>query len=40
MLKGFEMFFKQSDRVGLSLSNYIGQGDWRLAFMYRDNLEK
>ncbi len=40
MLKGFEMFFKQSDRVGLSLSNYIGQGDWRLAFLYRDNLEK
>ena len=40
LLKNFEMFFKQSDRVGLSLSNYIGQGDWRLAFWYRDNLEK
>jgi zinc protease len=40
LLKNFEMFFKQSDRVGLSLSNYIGQGDWRLAFLYRDNLEK
>ncbi len=40
LLKNWEMFFKQSDRVGLSLSNYIGQGDWRLAFLYRDNLEK
>ncbi|MBK7936706.1 MAG: insulinase family protein [Lewinellaceae bacterium] len=40
LLKNWELFFKQSDRVGLSLSNYIGQGDWRLAFLYRDNLEK
>ena len=40
LLKNREMFFKQSDRVGLSLSNYIGQGDWRLSFLYRDNLEK
>ncbi|MBX2889360.1 MAG: insulinase family protein [Saprospiraceae bacterium] len=38
-LKNFEMFIKQSDRVGLRLSEYIGQGDWRLAFWYRDQLE-
>ncbi|MBL7804959.1 MAG: insulinase family protein [Saprospiraceae bacterium] len=40
MLKNWEMFFKSSDRVGLNLSNYIGYGDWRLIFLYRDNLEK
>jgi zinc protease len=40
LLKNFELFLKQSSQVGLSLSNYIGWGDWRLAFWYRDNLEK
>ncbi|MFZ4473650.1 MAG: M16 family metallopeptidase [Saprospiraceae bacterium] len=40
ILKNQEMFFKQSDRVGLSLSNYIGVGDWRLVFLYRDRIEK
>ncbi|MEI6408959.1 MAG: pitrilysin family protein [Bacteroidota bacterium] len=36
--KNQEMFFKQSDRLGLSLSNYIGIGDWRLAFLFRDRI--
>jgi len=40
ILKNQEMFFKQSDRVGVGLSNFIGTGDWRLAFLYRDNVEK
>jgi zinc protease len=40
ILKNQEMFFKQSDRLGLSLSNYIGVGDWRLVFLYRDRIEK
>lgn len=40
LLKNQEMFFKESSRVGLSLSNYVGTGDWRLAYLYRDNLEK
>jgi zinc protease len=40
LLKNWEMLFKQSDRVGLNLSEYIGMGDWRLVFLYRDNLEK
>ncbi|MBU6342121.1 MAG: insulinase family protein [Bacteroidetes bacterium] len=40
ILKNQEMFFKQSDRVGLALSNYIGIGDWRLIFLYRDRIEK
>ena len=40
LLKSWDLFFKSSDRVGLNLSNYIGYGDWRLIFLYRDNLEK
>ncbi len=40
LVKNQEMFFKESSRVGLSLSNFVGAGDWRLAFLYRDNLEK
>jgi zinc protease len=40
ILKNQEMFFKQSDRLGLSLSNFIGVGDWRLVFLYRDRVEK
>ncbi|MCS6928312.1 MAG: insulinase family protein [Saprospiraceae bacterium] len=40
LLKNWELAFRQSDRIGISLSNYIGAGDWRLAFLYRDRLEK
>ncbi|MDQ3621869.1 MAG: insulinase family protein [Verrucomicrobiota bacterium] len=40
LLKSFELLLKRSDRVGLALSNSIGMGDWRLAFLHRDNLEK
>ncbi len=40
LLKNWELAFRQSDRIGISLSNYIGTGDWRLAFLYRDRLEK
>ncbi len=40
ILKNIELSLKQSDRVGLSLSNYAGQGDWRLIFYYRDMVEK
>lgn len=40
ILKNLEMGLKQSDRLGVSLSNYIGTGDWRLAFLYRDWIEK
>ncbi len=40
LLKEFELVLKQSDRIGLGLSEYIGAGDWRLAFLARDNLEK
>lgn len=40
LLKDFEMSLKQSDRVGLRLSESIAQGDWRLAFLERDHVEK
>ncbi|MCC6384954.1 MAG: insulinase family protein [Bacteroidia bacterium] len=39
-LKDFEQTYQNSDRVGLTLSNYISKGDWRLWFYYRDQLEK
>jgi len=39
LLKNFELLYNNSDRVGLELSEYISQGDWRLWFIYRDNLE-
>jgi zinc protease len=39
-LKYFEQTYNNSERVGLSLSEYIAKGDWRLWFLYRDQLEK
>lgn len=40
LLKNFELAYNNSDRVGITLSEYISKGDWRLWFIYRDNLEK
>ena len=40
LLKDFELTYNNSDRVGVTLSNYIAMGDWRLWFAYRDNIEK
>lgn len=40
LLKQWELGFNSSDRVGLNISEYIAQGDWRLYFLYRDNIEK
>lgn len=40
LLKQWELGFNSSDRVGLNISEYIAQGDWRLYFLYRDALEK
>lgn len=39
-LKNFELTYNNSERVGLSLSEYIAKGDWRLMLLYRDRLEK
>jgi zinc protease len=40
LLKQWELGFNSSERVGLNISEYIAQGDWRLYFLYRDALEK
>jgi zinc protease len=40
LLKQWELGFNASDRVGLNISEYIAQGDWRLYFLYRDAIEK
>lgn len=40
LLKDVELSFKNAERVGLALSEYIATGDWRLGFIYRDALEK
>jgi zinc protease len=40
LLKQWNLGFNSSERVGLNISEYIAQGDWRLYFLYRDALEK
>ncbi|CCH01788.1 peptidase M16 domain protein [Fibrella aestuarina BUZ 2] len=40
LLSRIDMLFKQVDRVGLNLSEYMAAGDWRLLFLYRDALRK
>ncbi|MBI1226186.1 MAG: insulinase family protein [Bacteroidetes bacterium] len=40
ILKDWELGFKSSASVGLRASGYIAMGDWRLAFLFRDNVEE
>lgn len=40
ILKNIELTLNSSDRVGLSMSEYIAQGDWRLYFLYRDRIRQ
>jgi zinc protease len=40
LLSRIEMMFRQVDRVGLQLSEYMAAGDWRLIFLYRDAIRK
>ncbi len=39
-LKGLEELYRNSERVGVAMSNYISMGDWRLFYLYRDALRK
>ncbi len=39
-LKDFDLFFSNTESIGRSISEYIGMGDWRLLFIYRDNIKK
>ena len=36
LLKDVDLLFKNPDRFGLRLSDWIAAGDWRLIFLYRD----
>jgi zinc protease len=40
ILKNVELLLNSPDRVGLQLSEYIGQGDWRLFFLTRDRVRQ
>ncbi len=40
LLKNIDLALNNSDQVGLTLSEYIGAGDWRLFFLHRDRLRK
>jgi zinc protease len=40
ILKNLEQTFRNTERTGYLLSEYIATGDWRLFFIVRDNLEK
>ncbi|WP_461107016.1 M16 family metallopeptidase [Spirosoma koreense] len=40
LLKDIDLLFKNTDRVGLQMSEWIATGDWRLVFLYRDALRK
>ena len=39
ILKNWELAYNASDRVGLSMSESIAAGDWRLFFLLRDRVE-
>ena len=40
LLKNIDLMLNSADRVGLNLSEYIGQGDWRLFFLNRDRIRE
>ncbi|GHB77043.1 M16 family metallopeptidase [Persicitalea jodogahamensis] len=40
ILKNWDLQFRSSERVGLGISEYIAEGDWRLAYLFRDNVRK
>lgn len=40
LMKEFETAYRNVGRVGMLLSEFIAQGDWRTGFLYRDNLKK
>ncbi len=40
LIKNIELVLNNSDQVGLTLSEFIGAGDWRLFFLHRDRLRQ
>ncbi|MBM7072073.1 insulinase family protein [Shewanella sp. 202IG2-18] len=39
ILKNLKLAFNSSEKVALEISEWIGQGDWRLLFLNRDRME-
>ena len=39
ILKYWNLAYNNAERVGLTMSEYIAQGDWRLFFLFRDKVE-
>jgi len=40
LLKNIDLTLSSAERVGLELSEWMAQGDWRLYFLHRDHLKK
>lgn len=40
LLKNIELSLNSSEQIGLELSEWMAQGDWRLFFLHRDRLRK
>lgn len=40
MLKQMDQIFRNSSYLGTYMSEFIGAGDWRLAFIFRDRIEE
>ena len=40
LLKNIELNLNNSELIGLTISNWAAQGDWRLLFLHRDRLRK
>lgn len=40
LLKSIELALNNSDSIGLTMSEYIAMGDWRLYFLRRDHIKK
>lgn len=40
ILKNWDLLFRNSERLGQAISEYIATGDWRLAFLFRDGIRK
>lgn len=40
LMKNFDEVYRNTEYTGLTLSEFMAAGDWRLAFLYRDNIKK
>jgi zinc protease len=40
ILKNIDLSLNRSDQIGITLSEFIGAGDWRLFFLHRDRVRK